>query len=251
MNKLPFHYKIEDFVSIIKNTNSIFVTQMRMKMISIKIAPTADGSHTLFSEKFNAHYHSTNGAIQESYHVFVKSGFESLNRDEISILEIGFGTGLNAALTASKAKECKIRTHYTGIDLYPPAKETLVQMNYKSILNKEESDAWVKIISAEWNNAEEVNEYFRLEKISGDFIDISITEKYDLVYFDAFAPNDQPEMWSSLMFTKLYHATNPKGILVTYCSKGIVKQALRDAGYFVKRLPGPPGKRHILKAIKQ
>ena len=220
-------------------------------MQPLRIAQTADGSHTLFSEKYNAYYHSTNGAIQESYHVFIKSGFNAVDLVEIRILEIGFGTGLNAALTASQAKILKHRTNYTGIDLYPPDNELLMQLNYKSVLNQDASDFWEKIISLDWGIESSVNDFFILRKFNADITNIELTGNYDLIYFDAFAPNDQPEMWSSLIFKKLYQATNSNGILVTYCSKGIVKQALRDAGYTVERLPGPPGKRHILKATKR
>jgi tRNA U34 5-methylaminomethyl-2-thiouridine-forming methyltransferase MnmC len=220
-------------------------------MSSIKVVQTADGSHTLFSEKFNAYYHSTNGAVQESRHVFIKCGFDSCDQDEINLLEIGFGTGLNAALTTLRAIAKGLKTNYLGIDLYPPDIETLLQLNYKSFLSIAEFDAWEKIVSIKWGVNSCINSFFKLEKRMVDFFDIHLNYNFDLIYFDAFAPNDQPDMWAPLNFRKLYQSTAKNGVLVTYCSKGIVKQALRDAGYFVERLPGPPGKRHILKATKR
>jgi len=220
-------------------------------MSSLKIVQTADGSHTLHSEQFNAHYHSTNGAIQESQHIFIKCGFDRFSQDRINILEVGFGTGLNATLTALSAQNKKQNTNYTGIDLYPPDNDTLGDLNYKSILGRDYDTSWDKIVAIKWGDEERVNDFFRLKKIKADFITLELTEKYNLVYFDAFAPEDQPEIWSSQVFNKLYQATEHSGVLVTYCSKGIVKQALRNAGYTVERLAGPPGKRHILRATKR
>ncbi|NVO09448.1 MAG: tRNA (5-methylaminomethyl-2-thiouridine)(34)-methyltransferase MnmD [Bacteroidales bacterium] len=219
-------------------------------MTSVKIISTNDGSHTLHSERHNAHYHSTNGAIQESFHVFIKNGFDYIELNKISILEIGFGTGLNATLTASSAKITKHLTRYTGIDLYPLDEDLLLKLNYTSFLNSSDIENWDKIIKANWNEEELINDFFYLKKMTADFISLNLTDRYNLIYFDAFAPDDQPEMWTCDIFKKLYQATEPNGIIVTYCSKGIVKQALREAGYIVSRLPGPLGKRHMVRAIK-
>ena len=239
------------FFQFLIKTNAIFAKHSQKKMSSLKIIQTADGSHTLYSEQHHAYYHSTNGALQESLHVFIKCGFDYLTLDEINILEVGFGTGLNAALTASSAINKKQKTKYTGIDLYPPDEDTLLRLNYKSVLNKEDAEAWKNIISIKWGAENRINDFFLLKKIKADFADLNLTDNFHLIYFDAFAPDDQPEMWTLKVFEKLYQATASNGVLVTYCSKGIVKQALREAGYIVERLSGPPGKRHIIRAIKR
>jgi tRNA U34 5-methylaminomethyl-2-thiouridine-forming methyltransferase MnmC len=219
-------------------------------MAIIRILSTKDGSDTLYSELYHAHYHSMNGAIQESLHVFIKNGFDYINLDKIRILEIGFGTGLNATLTASSANITRRLTKYTGIDICALDENILLKLNYNSTLNTQNIENWDKIIKAKWNNENCINDYFYLKKVNTDFISCNLTDRYNLIYFDAFAPDDQPEMWTFEIFKKLYQVTESEGILVTYCSKGIVKQALREAGYIVSRLPGPPGKRHMVRAVK-
>ena len=219
-------------------------------MTQIRIVQTADGSNTLFSERHNAHYHSLNGALQESVHIFLKNGYEYLSINPTYILEVGFGSGLNAALTASKAIDIKCNTSYTGIELYPLKDDILSKLNYNSILNKQESEAWEKIISTKWDVEEQINEFFLLNKVHGDLTEMSLQKKYNIIYFDAFAPDDQPELWTVNIFEKLYRATSNNGVLVTYCSKGIVKQALRAVGHKVERLAGPPGKRHMIRATR-
>jgi len=219
-------------------------------MTSIKLVQTADGSDTLFSEQHNAHYHSLNGALQESLHIFVRNGYEFMSMNGINILEIGFGTGLNATLTASKAFSTKQITYYTGVELYPLEEIHLSKLNYPSILNRNEAEAWRMITTGEWGVKNVINEFFSLTKLHADICSLMLSDNYNLIYFDAFAPDDQPEVWTIEIFEKLYNATSHGGILITYCSKGIVKQALRYVGYKVDRLPGPPGKRHILRATK-
>ncbi len=217
----------------------------------VRITSTKDGSDTLYSELYNAHYHSMNGAIQESLHVFIKNGFDYVSLDKISVLEIGFGTGLNATLTASSAMMTRRLTKYTGIDICALDENILLKLNYNSLLNTQNIENWDKIIKTEWNKENCINDFFYLKKVNVDFISLNLTDRYNLVYFDAFAPDDQSEMWTFDIFKKLYQATESEGILVTYCSKGIVKQALREAGYTVSRLSGPPGKRHMVRAIKR
>ncbi len=219
-------------------------------MASTKIVQTADGSHTLFSVQYNAHYHSLNGAIQESLHVFIKNGFGYFSLKEINVLEVGFGTGLNAALTASMAIKSKCKTKYTGIDIHPPENEILIKLNYEFAINSLDSESWRMIISSKWGKGQPINDYFLLNKIQADFNALKLIDSYNLIYFDAFAPDDQPEMWTIDVFKKLFNATKAGGVLVTYCSKGIVKQALREVGYKVERLAGPPGKRHMVRATR-
>lgn len=214
---------------------------------------TADGSHTLFSEIHGAYYHSMNGALTESQHIFINSGFKHLSDTlkQISILEVGLGTGLNAALTANESLISGIETSYTAIELYPITEQQINGLNYGQILSPEVAEFWSKVMLAEWNSSVEINQSFEICKVNEDFTKWIPTKSFNLIYFDAFAPDDQPEMWSVEMFQKLYSSLSSGGILVTYSSKGIVKQALRAAGFKVERLAGPPGKRHILRAVKE
>lgn len=220
-------------------------------MEGIKIVETADGSNTLYSEEYKAHYHSLHGALQESRHIFIENGFKYFLKDELSILEVGFGTGLNAALTSSAAYLNKVKTIYTGIELHPLSQEILDKINYKSVLPEYDYDNWKTIHSLGWGLRGVISDFFTILKLNDDICTTVLKKSYDIIYYDAFAPEDQPELWEKNLFEKLYLSTKPNGILVTYCSKGIVKQALRNAGYKVERLPGPIGKRHILRAIKQ
>jgi len=219
-------------------------------MEQLKLIKTDDGSHTLYSEQYHAHYHSLRGALQESLHIFIENGYCFLAKNEVNILEVGFGTGLNAALTASKADEIGRTTQYTGVELHPPSESILSEINYLTKLSHVDSLNWDKITQSKWNDKIQINSFFSIKKIQDDFIKYNICNQFDIVYFDAFAPDDQPEMWSESIFEKIYTSTNPGGILVTYCSKGIVKQALRKAGFRVERLAGPAGKRHIIRAMR-
>ena len=185
---------------------------------------TADGSHTLFIPEMDEHYHSVNGAVQESRHVFIEAGLHHLERREITILEIGFGTGLNAFLTLLDAEACQRKIHYCSIELYPH--------------------------QAEWNVAVQVTEFFELHKIQGDSNTCALPDRIDLIYFDAFAPDKQPEMWNQEIFNRLYARMTGGGVLTTYCAKGVVRRMMKEAGYSVERIPGPPGKREMLRAIK-
>jgi len=216
----------------------------------VKVVLTNDGSHTLYSNLANAHYHSLNGAVQESQHIFIENGLYAIESTKIRILEVGFGTGLNATLTAYHALKNKQKVFYQGIDNFPLSQEVLKSLNYTTYLPAEIGEMWEKISACEWDKPTAINDFFTITKRNVDFISMEIDSSIDLVYFDAFAPDDQMEMWTLENFKKLYDATSKNGIIVTYCSKGIVKQALRQAGYNTQRLPGPPGKRHMIRGIK-
>jgi hypothetical protein len=157
---------------------------------------------------------------------------------------------LNAALTANEALIGEVDTSYTAIELYPITEEQTKDLNYSQILGSDVAECWNKIMFSDWDDSVEINKSFRIRKVNADFTKWTPTESFNLIYFDAFAPDDQPEMWSIEMFQKLYNSLSNGGVLVTYSSKGIVKQALRAAGFKVERLAGPPGKRHILRAVK-
>lgn len=221
-------------------------------MAYLKVVPTADGSSTLYSERFNAHYHSVNGALTESEHIFIAAGLHHIasSKKRISVLEVGLGTCLNAALTAKAAQELGLYISYLGIELYPPPLEVLYQLGLDSLLDVVTYNFWKAIVESNEGVDFAVNEFMSLRKETTDFINWKPDREFDLIYFDAFAPDDQPEMWSVECFRKLYECTASSGVLVTYSVKGLVKSNLREAGYLVERLPGPPGKRHMLRAVK-
>jgi tRNA U34 5-methylaminomethyl-2-thiouridine-forming methyltransferase MnmC len=218
----------------------------------IQIRTTTDGSHTLFAPRFQEHYHSVHGAVQESMHVFINSGLKYLSpdRDRINILELGFGTGLNAFLTLLYPGEATI--FYTGIEAYPPEAKVIAALNYPDFLAAPHATEMFEALhAAEWNSEVFINKKFVVKKICAQMQDVGLEdETYNLVYFDAFAPEVQPELWSEAMFLHIFNAMKTGGILVTYSAKGVVKRNLRAAGFEVKRLQGPPGKRHIIRAQK-
>jgi len=221
-----------------------------MKQVQVTHCKTADGSSTLCSAKYGVHYHSLNGAVTESEHIFINAGLSALDLKEINILEIGFGTGLNVALTANYSKINGIKVNYCSLELFPLTTSEYELLNYPQVLPTQAADFWKTICELPWNERKTVFENFYLEKLHVDFTAWNPTNKYHLVYFDAFAPNDQPEMWEEKQFQKLFNAMHPNSILVTYCVKGIVKNALSNADFSLERLPGPPGKRHMLRARK-
>ena len=211
---------------------------------------TEDGSHTLFSPVVEECYHSQNGAIQESKHIFIKAGWEHCTKEELRVFEVGFGTGLNAFLTLLKAEEQRKKVHYTTLEYYPVEEDIVKKLNYFELLDKTREADFLKLHDASWNKPEQITPFFTLEKIRVDFTKYELNGSYDLFYFDAFSPEKQPEMWAQERFEALFAHANPDAVLVTYCAKGIVRRAMQAAGFKTERLPGPPGKREILKAVK-
>lgn len=231
-------------------------------MLYRKIIPTEDGSATIYIPEWNESYHSRHGAIQEAYHVFIRNGLDFLrDKKEVSILEIGFGTGLNALITLCESIQQKIDISYTGIEKYPVSKEEVSLLNYakslidfNSTLNFTENDLnqfYKRLMSDEWENKVSITSKFDITKIQADFLDFDYSEnKYDLIYFDAFGARVQPELWTEILFEKLYKSMKPNGIFTTYSAKGSVRRALIAVGFKVEKRPGPPGKREMLIAIK-
>ena len=220
-----------------------------------KIIITEDGSSSIYVEDFGEHYHSIHGAIQESEHVFIKSGFFSdrlSSIDKVSILEIGFGTGLNALLTYFSAIEIQKHIHYTAIELYPISYEELQLLNYADKLSYQGADKVFSLIhNAAWEKSESINNHFTICKHKISALDIQFPENtFDLVYFDAFSPTTQPELWSNVLFEKIYYSMKPNGVFVTYSTKGDVKRALKQVGFSIEKLKGPKGKREILQGGK-
>ncbi|MBI9053905.1 MAG: tRNA (5-methylaminomethyl-2-thiouridine)(34)-methyltransferase MnmD [Bacteroidales bacterium] len=215
-----------------------------------KIITTKDKSTTLYTEKFDEHYHSTFGAINESLHIFINEGLLYSNLKTVNIFEVGFGTGLNAFLTYIQSQKSNITVNYICIEKFPIQKNIANQLNYPELLSPENKSIFNLFHECEWNKDIAINELFTFKKVLGDFTKYDFDNKYDIIYFDAFAPEKQPELWNLSIFQKVYTVLNNKGILTTYSSKGIVKNNLREAGFIVKRLKGPEGKRHILRAEK-
>jgi tRNA U34 5-methylaminomethyl-2-thiouridine-forming methyltransferase MnmC len=214
------------------------------------IVTTSDGSHTLYVPELNEHYHSMNGAIQESDYIFIKCGLNYSKADPVRIFEVGFGTGLNAFLTAADALVQNRRVLYTTIEKYPLPGSVINALNYKDFVCRKSGYLFDRIHSAKWDITENISRNFTLNKIEGDLLKNKILGSFDIIYYDAFGPDKQPEMWTDDVFEKISGITACNGILVTYSAKGIVKVMLRKYGFHVTRLPGPPGKHHIIRAVK-
>ncbi len=217
----------------------------------VEIILTADGSHTLYVPELNEHYHSIHGAIQESQYIFINNGYDFCKADPVNILEIGFGTGLNAFLTALKSCSGKKQVHYTTIEKYPLSQNITSSLNYHGFTGEGSKDLFDLIHSSGWNTDVCICNNFILNKIKGDVTDSIPPGEYDLIYFDAFGPDKQPEMWTAEVFRRISDFTRDNGIFVTYSAKGEVKRHLRSCGFNVELLPGPPGKRQIIRACKK
>jgi tRNA U34 5-methylaminomethyl-2-thiouridine-forming methyltransferase MnmC len=217
---------------------------------AINIIKTTDGSHTIFVPELNEHYHSVHGAVQESSFIFINNGFDFCKADPLNIFEVGFGTGLNALLTALKSIGGVREVNCTSIEKYPLTQEIIRQLNYPLFGGKDGRDIYNSIHSSPWNVQVNICNHFNLTKIVGDFTVTPLSGNYDLIYFDAFGPEKQPEMWTREMFERIASATVKDGVFVTYSAKGEVKRNLKACGFEVNLLPGPPGKRQIIRAIK-
>lgn len=217
---------------------------------------TDDGSHSIISEQFNESYHSRHGALKESLHVFINAGLKALpNREQISILEVGLGTGLNAWLTILENQILGKTIDFTGIEPYPISLEMAESLNYPTVLFEEDTEkdhksCFLKIHEEAWEKPVNIVERFTLTKHKTTLADFSSDQKFDLIYFDAFAPNAQPELWTEAVFQQLFDLMAPGGIMVTYCAKGTVKRSLKAIGFTVETLEGPPGKREMTRAVK-
>lgn len=216
-----------------------------------EIITTSDGSTTIQIVDWNEQYHSKHGAIQEAYHVFIKSGLSLFKDKKLSLLEIGFGTGLNAFITLLEAPKFNLEIAYRGLEAYPVASEELDQLNYVSELKAESvSKAFAAMHDAPWEKEIEISPDFTLHKQQKDFAELNDSDSFHLIYFDAFGARVQPELWTEAIFSKMYASLKKEGVLVTYAAKGSVRRAMQAVGFSVERLPGPPGKREMLRATK-
>lgn len=214
-----------------------------------EIKRSEDGSHTLSLPGTDEHYHSIHGALQESAHVFIHNGLSQLHRPELRLFEMGFGTGLNALLSLQYARQKGIKIHYTGIERYPLEESIWQKLNYGKMLDLE--DEYHLLHKAKWGTETRVNETLTLLKLEEDLRNREWKGMFDLVYFDAFSPDLQGDLWTEEIFTNIYSSMDQGGILVTYSAKGQVRRNLQSAGFTVERLPGPPYKREMLRAIRK
>lgn len=228
-----------------------------------EIIITSDGSSTIHIPDWNEQYHSKHGAIQEAYHVFIKHGLEYFFDSEfytnrqgsfpvLSILEIGFGTGLNAFITFLESEKRHQKIDYVGVEAYPVSMGEVLQLNYPSQLNVESLDAvFNSIHENSWELQHQITPKFSLTKQQKLFSEIVELERFHIIFFDAFGARVQPELWTETIFLKMFQALKFGGVLVTYSAKGSVRRAMQSVGFEVERLPGPPGKREMLRATKK
>lgn len=203
-------------------------------------------------EEWGETYHSRHGAIQEAKHVFIQNGLSLFKEQSVAILEIGFGTGLNAFITLLEADKYSLDIDYVGVEAYPIVPEEVMQLNYVEALDaKEHSGEFQLMHACEWGVKREITTDFYLTKRKQFFNDISDQEYFDLIYFDAFGFQYQPELWTAEIFCKMFAALKPNGVLVTYACRGPIKRAMAAAGFLVEKLAGPPGKREMLRASKK
>ncbi len=212
---------------------------------------TDDGSSSIFVDDLNETYHSQNGAITESLHVFIDKGLNHVKKDTTAIFEVGFGTGLNALLSAIWAAHNNRIIKYHSIENFPLSGALIDTLNYASLCNNSDSALFSKIHAATWDTETGITSHFALKKIKADLLNFRTNERYDLIFFDAFAPDKQSDLWNVDVFGNMFNILNNNGILVTYCAKGEVRRIMQHCGFLVERLPGPPGKREMLRGSKK
>lgn len=213
---------------------------------------TKDGSHTIAVPLMNVTYHSVHGAVQESRHVFIEAGLHHVMRRSggtaITVFEMGFGTGLNALLTAVEAGKTATNIHYTAVETSPLSLEEATVLNYPAMLGH--ADLFQRLHQCEWNKTVRLASDFTIDKRQTGLVNFLSGQPFNLIYYDAFAPSAQPELWTKEVFDKLFSMLDKGGVLVTYCSKGDVRRAMTAAGFSVEKIPGPPGKREMMRAEK-
>jgi len=216
-----------------------------------EIITTSDGSKTIYIPDWNEHYHSKHGAIQEAYHVFIKHGLTLFKDTTIAILEMGLGTGLNALITLKEAATLGLKVRYTGVEKFPLHIDEIEALHYtKGFHEKALQKDFLKIHNAKWEEWIHISDSYEILKVKQEFEAISYKNRFNLIYYDAFGARVQPELWTVDMFLKMFIALQSEGVLVTYAAKGSVRRAMQEVGFVVERLPGPPGKREMLRAVK-
>jgi tRNA U34 5-methylaminomethyl-2-thiouridine-forming methyltransferase MnmC len=223
-------------------------------MSNLEIITTGDGSNSLLNKALNETYHSVHGALRESLHVFIEHGLEFLsnefNTKSVNIFEVGFGTGLNALLAVQSANAQNLQVHYTSIEMFPLEADVWTNLNYTQ--TEEQKELFERLHQAKWEEDVLISDQFTLNKVQGNLQTTSLpSSNYNLIFFDAFAPSKQPEMWSLEVLGKIFNAMTQPGVFVTYCAKGQLKRDLKSLGLEVQTLDGPPGKKEMVRAIKR
>ena len=215
---------------------------------------TKDGSHSIAIPELNVTYHSHHGAIQESMHVFIQAGLEYLVQQAatspVRIFEMGLGTGLNSLLAMQYAELHQLPIQYEAVELHPLVDELVQQLNYCTEIDESLAPAFATLHQSPWQQPIALTPYFNFTKHRLSLHDFTFNTPFHLVFYDAFAPAAQPDLWTTEVFTKIYNGLLPGGVFVTYCSKGDVRRALQAAGFIIEKIPGPPGKREMIRAIK-
>jgi len=245
--------KIAFLQSVENQDERIYQSSNPPKSGYMSVISTGDGSPTVFSEQYGVTYHSRHGAVTESAHVFISAGlrYKAVLRRELSVLEAGLGTGLNAFMTWLEAERRNLRISYTGLELYPLPENELAHLQYAGQLGVPDRQAdFFQLHQLDWEQTFELSDNFRFEKKRSGIEHFQAVEQFDIIYFDAFAPQAQPELWTPEVMAAMYAALRPEGVLVTYCAQGEFKRSLRAAGFSVERLQGPPGKREMTRATK-
>ncbi|RYY26760.1 MAG: SAM-dependent methyltransferase [Chitinophagaceae bacterium] len=219
-----------------------------------KLLLTGDGSHTILVPDLDITYHSRHGALQESVHVFIEAGLNYVMKGKTTpcaIFELGFGTGLNALLTCMEAHDHNREINYTAIEPFPLERELVNQLNYAALLQRDDAALYESLIhDASWNGRTKIHEHFTLTKYDHTLEQMPVNGSYDLVYFDAFSPTSQPALWAQDSFEKIFAILRPGGVLTTYCSRSIVRRTMTAVGFKVEKIPGPWGKREMVRAHK-
>lgn len=222
-------------------------------MSPLRIIPTGDGSHSLLNEELQETYHSVHGAIRESAHVFIDHGLKHFvnqfpEKKDVRILEIGFGTGLNVLLTLQQSRTISFKIRMESWEKYPLPPDIIAGLNHGDLLDQ--AEAWKQIHEAPWGFETNLSSTFSIFKRKGDVVSDTMTGVFDVIYYDAFAPSKQPELWSREVLSKVIAQLNPGGVWVSYCARGQVKRDLASIGLKVETLPGPPGKKEMTRAIR-
>ena len=215
-----------------------------------KLVKTNDGSYTLYVPELNEHYHSIHGAVAEAQHVFIKNGLLLPQKSALSILEIGMGTGLNTVLTALEVQNKQMDVEYFTLEKYPITPEEIQGIDYPAFIEAS-AEVFEQVHSCPWGEPVALLPGFSLTKIQDDILDLSLPKQVDVIYFDAFAPEKQPKMWTETVFQKMHDTLAEGGHLTTYCAKGVVKRTLQSVGFRVEKVAGPPGKREMILAHKE
>lgn len=226
---------------------------MKEDNIKPEIISTADGSHSLYLSHLDETYHSRHGARQESQHVFIENGLRFMSHSsKIIILEVGFGTGLNALLACHFAEETKIQVEFITLETEPLSLELMSEFARLSTFTETDTSLHTKLHQATWEKMERISDHFSIKKLNNSIQNVAIDRgSVDLIFYDAFGPRAQPEMWTMSIFEKLFSLLHQNGVFVTYCAKGQVRRDLESAGFIMERLPGPPGKREMLRGVKK